>query len=259
MKKTIISGGLLALLLVLLIGWGSYHKAFPMKSAVADKSRNIESTNIETTTSSPVSNKNNDETEAPVINEMTVLVNKQHALPDKLQKPTDLVEPNVQFIFKEHNEKRELRKEAADALEALFLGAKEDGITLLGVSGYRSYETQKNVFDSYVRKDGEEKAMTYSALPGYSEHETGLAIDVTGGNGKCAATDCFAGTKEAIWLADHAPEYGFIIRYPEGKEDITGYKYEPWHLRYVGKDVALDIDKRDITLEEYMNAVPVNK
>lgn len=108
-----------------------------------------------------------------------------------------------------------------------------------------------------MKKDGVEKAKTYSAVPGHSEHETGLAIDVSGSDGKCAAEDCFGGTKEAEWLAKHAPEYGFIIRYPEGKEDITGYKYEPWHLRYVGTEISSDIAERGITLEEYYNAVPV--
>ncbi|MBW7456192.1 M15 family metallopeptidase, partial [Paenibacillus sepulcri] len=83
--------------------------------------------------------------------------------------------------------------------------------------------------------------------------QTGLAIDVTGKDGKCAASDCFAGTPEAKWLAEHADEYGFIIRYPEGKEDITGYKYEPWHIRYVGKEIAKVVASEDLTLEQYMD------
>lgn len=101
--------------------------------------------------------------------------------------------------------------------------------------------------------------MRYSAVPGHSEHQTGLAIDVSGSDGKCAASDCFAGTPEADWIAQHAPEYGFIIRYPEGKEAITGYKYEPWHIRYVGVDIAKDIAAQNLTLEEYFNAVPVQQ
>ncbi|MNC65163.1 D-alanyl-D-alanine carboxypeptidase [compost metagenome] len=96
-------------------------------------------------------------------------------------------------------------------------------------------------------------------MPGHSEHQTGLAIDLSGTDGKCAAESCFAGTKEANWLADHAAEYGFIIRYPEGKQAITGYMYEPWHVRYVGKDIAASIAERGITLEEYYDAVPVSK
>ncbi|MBG9773114.1 M15 family metallopeptidase [Brevibacillus laterosporus] len=182
-----------------------------------------------------------------------VLVNKQYKLPDSY-KPQDLVYPDVPFLFKEKIEKRMMRKEAADALQQMFAGAKQEGIMLAGVSAYRSHTTQTNLFNRYVKKDGEEAAKKYSAEPGHSEHETGLAIDVSGSTGKCAAEDCFDGTPEAVWLADHAHEYGFIIRYPKGKEAITGYQYEPWHLRYVGKEAASEIHDKGITLEEYSNA-----
>jgi D-alanyl-D-alanine carboxypeptidase len=189
---------------------------------------------------------------------ITVLINKQFALP-KSYEPADLVYPDVLFVFKEKLDKRKMRKEAAAALETMFAGAKKDHILLAGVSAYRSYSTQKDLFNRYVKKDGLEKARTYSAIPGTSEHETGLAIDVSGSDGKCGAEDCFAGTKEALWLDKHASEYGFIIRYPKGKDAITGYTYEPWHLRYVGKDTAAEIAEKGITLEEYSNAVPVTK
>lgn len=187
---------------------------------------------------------------------ITVLVNKQQALPQNYE-PQDLVYPNVPFTFKEKIDKRKMRKEAATALENLFEGAKKDGISLAGVSAYRSYATQKTLYNNYVKQDGEEKAKTYSALPGHSEHETGLAIDVSGSNGKCAAQNCFAVTKEAKWLDSHAAEYGFIIRYPDGKESITGYQYEPWHLRYVGTQLSKELAQKNLTLEEYLNAVPV--
>ncbi|WP_371860721.1 M15 family metallopeptidase [Paenibacillus elgii] len=191
--------------------------------------------------------------------DVAVLVNKTNKLPDSY-KPQDLVDPNVPFTFKEKLEKRKMRKEAAAALEKLFQAAKKDNLPLAGVSAYRSHETQKTVYDRYVKKDGEAAANKYSAKPGHSEHETGLAIDVAGSSGKCAAQDCFGATKEAKWLAEHAADYGFIIRYPEGKEGITGYQYEPWHLRYVGVDTAKAIVKQGVTLEEYVkNAVPVTK
>ncbi|MFJ5759587.1 D-alanyl-D-alanine carboxypeptidase family protein [Neobacillus sp. NPDC093182] len=183
-----------------------------------------------------------------------VLVNKQNKLPDNYN-PTDLVYTEIPFVSGVTNEKRKMRKEAAVAVNQLFAGAKAEGISLLGVSAYRSHATQTTLFNYYVNRDGYEKARTYSALPGTSEHETGLSIDVTGGNGKCAAENCFGGTKEAIWLEQHAAEYGFIIRYPKGKESITGYQYEPWHLRYVGKEIALEIMNKGITLEEYYNEV----
>ncbi|MED4581188.1 D-alanyl-D-alanine carboxypeptidase family protein [Brevibacillus choshinensis] len=188
---------------------------------------------------------------------MTVLVNKQRQLPDNYQ-PTDLVFPNVPYLLPAKSEKRQMRKEAAEALEQLFAAAKADGVSLAGVSAYRSHAYQKALFNRYVQKDGLEKARTYSAVPGTSEHETGLAIDVSGADGKCAATSCFAGTKEAVWLAQHAQEYGFIIRYPEGKDDITGYMYEPWHLRYVGNEVAQAIGEKQLTLEEYFGVAAVS-
>ncbi|MDF2723372.1 MAG: peptidase [Paenibacillus sp.] len=191
--------------------------------------------------------------------DIAVLVNKTYKLPDNY-KPDDLVEPNIPFIFKEQSEKRLMRKEAAGALEKLVAAAKKDGIYLAGVSGYRSQSTQKSLFDNYAKKDGEAAALLYSAPPGHSEHQTGLAMDVSGSDGKCAASDCFAGTKEAKWLADHADEHGFIIRFPKGKEAITGYQYEPWHLRYVGTKIAKDIADSGLTLEEYIEkGVPVSK
>lgn len=183
-----------------------------------------------------------------------VLVNKQNKLPDNYN-PTDLVYTDIPFVSGASNEKRKMRRVAAAAVNQLFAGAKAEGISLLGVSAYRSHATQTTLFNYYVNRDGYEKARTYSALPGTSEHETGLSIDVTGGNGKCAAENCFGGTKEAIWLEQHAAEYGFIIRYPKGKESITGYQYEPWHLRYVGKELALEMTNKGITLEEYYNEV----
>jgi len=190
--------------------------------------------------------------------EIAVLVNKQHKLPEDYN-PTDLVYPDVRFIFAEKVEKRMMRQEAATALEELFAAAEDDNIQLAGVSAYRSHKTQTTLFDRYVKRDGLEKARTYSALPGTSEHETGLAIDVSGSDGKCAAADCFADTKEAQWLKKYAHEHGFIIRYLEGKEKITGYQYEPWHLRYVGVDVATAIAESGEVMEEYFDAVPVTK
>lgn len=187
---------------------------------------------------------------------ITVLVNKKNALPEDYE-PDDLVYADVPFIFEEMLEKRKMRKVAAEALKELFDAAKEDGIYLAGVSAYRSRAYQKALFDSYVERDGYEKARTYSALPGTSEHETGLAIDVSGSDGKCAAQDCFAGTPEAEWLEANAHRFGFIIRYPKGKESITGYQYEPWHLRYVGKEAAEAIAEQSITLEEYLGEASI--
>ncbi len=188
---------------------------------------------------------------------IAVLVNKEYSLPEDYQ-PDDLVYPEVDFIFEETIEKRMMRSEAAEALEQLFSAAEKQNLHLAGVSAYRSHQTQQSLFDNYVSRDGLEKAKTYSALPGTSEHETGLSIDVTTADGACAAQDCFGDTNEAKWLAENGYKYGFIIRYPEGKESITGYKYEPWHIRYVGVDAATEMYENNITLEEYYNAIPVS-
>jgi D-alanyl-D-alanine carboxypeptidase len=182
--------------------------------------------------------------------EMTVVVNKQRALPADYI-PADLVEPNVPFPFDEKVEKRMLRAEAAAALEKLFAKAKEQGIELYAVSGYRSYRTQKSLFETYVKTQGAEHAAAYSAVPGKSEHQTGLAMDVSGADAKTRLEESFADTPEGQWVAANCAEFGFIIRYVKGKEDITGYAYEPWHLRYVGKEMAQEITSQGITLEDY--------
>lgn len=191
--------------------------------------------------------------------DITVLVNKDYKLPDQYV-PSDLVYPDVPFIFDEKIDKRKMRNEPAEALKKMFDGALLDNIHLAGVSGYRSEATQKMLFDNYVNKDGLEEADKYSARPGHSEHQTGLSIDVSGITGEFAVEDGFANTAEAKWLEEHAHEYGFIIRFPKGKENITGYKYEPWHIRYVGINLATEMKQKGITLEEYYDeTLPVNK
>lgn len=179
-----------------------------------------------------------------------VVVNKKRSLPIGYV-PGDLVEPQVPFSFEGPHEKRQMRKEAADALEKLFAGAQKDGIELRAVSGYRSYKRQVSIFNNNVKTKGQAYASQVSAVPGTSEHQTGLAIDVSSPSVGNALEQTFGASKEGKWLAKHAPEYGFIIRYMKGKEDVTGYVYEPWHIRYVGEDIAEDITKQGLTLEEY--------
>ena len=113
-------------------------------------------------------------------------------------------------------------------------------------SAFRSYDYQNTLYNNYVSWYGKEQADTFSARAGYSEHQTGLAIDVN------TIDDSFAYTPEAVWLAQHAHEYGFIIRYPKGKESITGYQYEPWHIRYLGIETATAVYNSGLTLEEYL-------
>ena len=134
-----------------------------------------------------------------------------------------------------------------DAFNELISDSKSIGLNIYASSGYRSYSDQKYIYNNYVRLDGQDKADMYSAKEGYSEHQTGLAIDVNSVNSS------FNNTKESNWLKDNCYKYGFIIRYPEGKENITGYMYESWHIRYIGKDLAkvLYNDGKWITIEEY--------
>ncbi|MEW9675223.1 D-alanyl-D-alanine carboxypeptidase family protein [Lentibacillus sp. L22] len=183
-----------------------------------------------------------------------VLVNKHHALPADYE-PDDLVIPDVRFPFTEDIPKKYMRKEAADALEELFATGDAAGVNLFGQSGYRSHDRQKSVFDAYVAKDGKAAANKYSARPGESEHQTGLTMDVTSPDINYDIVEDFADTNEGKWLKDNAHKYGFIIRYPKDKVDITEYQYEPWHIRYVGKDAAKVIYEKHITLEEYLGAV----
>ena len=135
---------------------------------------------------------------------------------------------------------------ANTALQKMFAAAKTDGLDLFVRSGFRSYATQKNLYNNYVARDGKAEADRYSARPGHSEHQTGLGFDIN------KANSSFEGTPEAIWLAENCHKYGFIIRYPKGKEHITGYIYEPWHVRYLGVDNATDVYNSGLCLEEYL-------
>ncbi len=183
------------------------------------------------------------------------LVNKQHTLPDYYT-PEDLVAPNVAFSFGNVDvPKRYMRKEAAVALEKLFEAAKNDEMHLFAVSGYRSYSAQLAVFNSQVNKWGKDKANETVAIPGQSEHQTGLAMDISSQSNNLHLTESFGETPEGNWVRENAHKYGFIIRYPKGKEEITGYQYEPWHLRYVGVKIATQIYENQLTLEEYFDKV----
>lgn len=138
-----------------------------------------------------------------------------------------------------------------DAFYEMQSAAAAEGLNLYISSGFRSYNTQYWLYNSYVERDGREEADTYSARAGYSEHQTGLCFDLN------TIDDSFANTPESAWLEQHAQEYGFIIRYPKGKENITGYKYEPWHLRYLGKELAEKVYNSGLCLEEYLGITSV--
>ena len=186
--------------------------------------------------------------------DILVLANKERNLPSDY-KPEDLIVPDVRFPFEEDLEKKYLRKEAAYALEDLFREADKDGIYLFAISGYRSYKTQKTLFDNKANKVGAEEANLLVAYPGQSEHQTGLAMDVSSQSVGFSLEESFGQAKEGQWLKENAHDFGFIIRYERETTDITGYSYEPWHIRYVGKEVAKEIFEKNITLEEYLGAI----
>lgn len=169
-----------------------------------------------------------------------ILVNKTNRL-DKNYIPNDLVKLERKYSTKECF----LRKKANKAFTKLCKSAHKNNLNIKAISCFRSFEYQKNLYINYIKEMGFTKASFASAKPGCSEHQTGLAVDINLDN------DSFDLTKEAKWLKNNAYKFGFILRYPKGKESITGYKYEPWHYRYIGKKVAKIIYQNNLTLEEY--------
>lgn len=180
----------------------------------------------------------------------TVLVNRDYPI-SKDYVPSDLVVPNVPFSYYGVYEKSYVRKRAAKALEELFAGARAEGYTLKLVSAYRSYERQMQIYNNNVKTRGKDKTDKVSAMPGSSEHQTGLAIDVSADSVNCTIEESFGRSAEGKWLKKNCQKYGFIIRYPKNKTKITGYSYEPWHIRYVGRNLAKYLKKNKLTLEEY--------
>lgn len=184
----------------------------------------------------------------------TALVNRDYLLPSSYV-PQDLVVPKVRFSHSEQGDKRKLRKAAAKSLEKMFRAAEKEKIIIYGVSGYRSYQRQESIYRRNVALRGRKATDALSAKPGSSEHQTGLTIDVSSAAVSGLLTERLAQTKEGKWLAKNAHKYGYIIRYPKGKSKITGYSYEPWHIRYVGVTVATYLYKNKLTLEEYYGVI----
>ncbi len=191
-----------------------------------------------------------------------ILVNKTHPL-SKDYWPDDMVTVSKTVAGVGNADTHKLRKVAADALEEMFAAAAKDGVDIALRTGFRSYSYQDSLFKSYVANHGEAEANTFSARPGESEHQSGLCCDLGGKSEGYALSYSFGGTAEGKWVAEHAHEYGFIIRYIDGKTvngqmqpgEITGYVFEPWHIRYVGADVAAEIVEKGITFEEYLGVL----
>lgn len=182
-----------------------------------------------------------------------VVVNKRRPLNPADYGPGDLVFPDVPNV-----DRQPLRQEAATALTAMFTaGAAETGLGFQVQSAFRDYGTQVNVYNGWVDRLGQAAADLTSARPGTSEHQTGLAVDISSAPAVCPLQTCFAQTGQAAWLAANAWRFGFILRYPDGKTAITGYEFEPYHFRYVGPELAAELHATGVTtLEEFFGLPP---
>ncbi len=184
---------------------------------------------------------------------LDVVVNKQRPLDPIDHAPADLMTPDGL----NNPSGEQVRPELDAPLRALTADARGQGLDLTLVSGYRSHEEQAAIYGQKQAERGTEQADSISARPGFSEHQTGLAVDLARPDGQCTLMPCFGETAEGRWLAENAWRHGFILRYPADQTPIVGYAYEPWHFRYVGVETATAMHDRGIaTLEEYRGLTP---
>ena len=222
------------------------------KEVLLAKSKRKEMNN---TFSSDADDLKNDEIEKlqDILNdELFILVNKNNKLAIDYE-PNTLVDSDI--AFEEYIDCKQLDERTSNAAKEMFNAALKENINLIAISGYRSYSVQENLYNSRVEVKGIEKTRQYTAEPGASEHQTGLAIDIVC-NDYPYLDEEFENTDAFKWLFNNCYKYGFILRYQKGKEDITGYNYEPWHFRYIGDvDIAKDIMDRGICFEEFIDEV----
>lgn len=178
------------------------------------------------------------------LNKNYILVNKYTYLPSNYV-PNDLILLDRSYS----RDNMYLVKEAAISFKKMYTAAIKDGYKIRIMSSYRSYEYQRDLYDKYVKIDGKKEADAYSARPGFSEHQTGLCVDIDDG---VINYQLFEKSRSYLWMKKNSYKYGFIERYPKNKENITGYSYESWHYRYVGKEIAKYIHQNNITLDEYV-------
>lgn len=190
-------------------------------------------------------------------NDITCIVNKTYNLPQGYE-AQDLVPVEVEFAQGRSDEIKFMRKEANDALTEMVKAAEAAGYKIYPASGYRSYSVQKYLFEGRIAQNGGvDGANVYTALPGQSEHQLGLAMDFALARDGYSLSFDFGKTDEGAWMEENSWRYGYILRYPENKEGITGYGFEPWHFRYVGQELAKYLYDNDLALEEYYG-VPEN-
>lgn len=178
------------------------------------------------------------------------LVNKHHGLSSSYRS-RQLVTLTIPTVYAKGSERTLMAAEAAYALARLYYDGRKQGHTLYALSAYRSYSTQASLYKYWVNARGTVYASKYVARPGHSEHQTGLAVDMTSRQMRMGLYSSFDQTSEGKWMIQNAHRYGYIVRYPKGKEKITGYNYEPWHLRYVGVKEAMMIKQHNWTFEDW--------
>lgn len=221
------------------------------------RSVNDSQNNAKSNPSIQASNAANDElSQAPTPQEPSgagdvgFVVNKKNQLPEGYV-PVDLEVPNVQLRLVRGEEQMQVRTEVARALERMFADAEKQDVKLVLGSGYRSYKLQQTFYSQYSEQSGQSEADKFSARPGHSEHQTGLAVDIVNSGQSCSLEACFADTPEGLWIKQNSHKYGFTVRYQAEWETITGYTYEPWHLRYVGTEIASKLHTDNVPLEKY--------
>lgn len=235
--------GLLACLLLLVIGIWLYHSP-------GDRTlfRNVSSKAKKSDVSTPSFNITQFSINDPT--SPWVVVNKGRILPSDYV-PADLVTPSVPLRLIAGASEMKVRASAASAMEKMFAAATQQNIRLMLASGYRSYNEQNVIYSGYVRTQGQVQADAQSAKPGHSEHQSGWAADIEPASRLCEVSQCFGATPEGKWLVANAHSFGFIIRYQLDQENLSGYEYEPWHIRYVGVELADQIVKSGDTLEQF--------
>ncbi|MGI6206542.1 MAG: M15 family metallopeptidase [Anaerovoracaceae bacterium] len=248
---------------VLVTGCGSGSTDLSVSSS-ADSAEAESSTSGETSTSDARSESAQQQLDQDVADGYLILVNKDeenHLAPT--YEPSDLQQ--VEYVATDRSPAGwSMRKTAAEQFNLMSEAAAAEGIDVVVTTAYRSYEFQTQLFNSYVAQKGEAEANKTSARPGESEHQTGLAADLSTSEIDYANSSAFGDTQAGKWIAENCWKYGFIIRFPEGMDSITGYSYEPWHVRYVGKTAAKEIYDQNITLEEYVeendlgNSIPAD-
>lgn len=177
--------------------------------------------------------------------EYGIIVNKYYELGSEYV-PDDLVDISIKYYY---GEKKKIRSEVYEAFKRMWEDAYKEGIYLIVVSAYRDYASQVSVYKEYENQKGTTYADSIAARPGYSEHQTGLSLDIYSKDSTVAST--FKNSKAYEWLINNSYKYGFILRYPEGKKKITGFSYESWHYRYLGVDLATKVYNEGITFDEY--------